>query len=93
MTLKAKRALKNLGYVAGSKKSKQLTQISPNVLYVAMSTEEKEYLNKKNVFTLGELTGGGDILDPYGQEQQVYDKTAKQIETYCKILLEKLTKI
>lgn len=93
MTLKAKRALKNLGYSAGRKKSRQLTEISPQVLYVAMSSEEKNYLKKKNIHTLGELTGGTDIADPYGQNQQAYDKTAIQIEKYCKILLEKLLKI
>lgn len=93
MTLKAKRALKELGYKAGSKKSKQLKTISAKVLYITMTTDEKNYLNNKNVFTLGELTGGTDIIDPYGYEQEVYNQTAKQIENYCKKLFERIKKI
>jgi len=93
MSNMAKKALKNLGYKTGNKKSKQLKEIASNVVYVAMSKQEKDYLNKKNVFTFGELIGGKDVVDPYGENQETYDKTAKQIEDYCKILLEKVKKI
>lgn len=93
MSLMAKNALKNLGYKTGNKKSKQLKEIASNVVYVAMSKQEKDYLNKKNVLTFGELVGGKDIADPYGENQNTYNKTAKQIEDYCKILFEKITKL
>lgn len=90
MNIFAKRALKSLGYSIGNKKSKQLTAISPNVLYITMTAQQKAYLNKKNVLSLGEIVGGTDVADPYGQNQDVYNATAKQIETYCKMLFEKL---
>lgn len=93
MSLFAKRALKTLGYKVGNKKSKQLKQIASNVMYVAMSKYEKGYLNKKNVLTFGELVGGQDVADPYGEKQDTYNKTANQIEQYCKILLAKITKL
>lgn len=93
MSLQAKRALKTLGYKVGNKKSTQLKAIVPDVLYVTMTNQQKNYLNKKNVLAFGDIVGGTDVSDPYGQPQKIYDETAKQIETYCKKLLDKVAKI
>ena len=35
---------------------------------------------------------GADIEDPYGQDEQVYMQTAKQIEKGIDVLLEKIKK-
>lgn len=94
MTLMAKRALKELGIHAGAYKSKQLKTVEPNTLYLTMTKSQKEYLNKKNVFTIAEVVGEShEIEDPAGYDQAVYNQTAHQIDFYCKKLLQKLIKV
>lgn len=95
MTLAAKRALKStLNLNVGSHKSKQLKVVQPNVLYITMTKQHKNYLNKKNVFTFAELVGEeNDIEEPYGQNQEVYNQTAHQIDFYSKKLYQKLKNI
>lgn len=92
MTLKAKRALKTLGINAGAKKSQQLTKLSPTTLYITMEQMHKNAINKENVLTFASIVGGEDILDPYGQSQESYNKTAAQINYYCLRLFEKIKK-
>ena len=84
-----KNALKNLGYKTGNKKSKQLKEIASNVVYVAMSKQEKDYLNKKMFWHLANLWAEKILPTLMEKNQETYNKTAKQIEDYCKILFEK----
>ncbi len=91
MQIFAKRAVKKLGYNAGNKKSKLLRIIDPNFLYLTMTKEQKNYLNKPNVLTLGEVIGGEDVSDPFGNTQEVYDNMARKLENYCKLLLDKFS--
>lgn len=91
MSIQAKRALKKLNINVGTKKSKKLEHLESNCLYVTMDSRLKQFINYKNVFSFSELVGGDDVVDPYGQSQDVYDYTAKQLYVYCAKLLEKLT--
>lgn len=101
----AKLALKTLGYKAGEIKAKPLTSsmIKDYNVLVCLSNSHKKYIQEslcqktaKKVATLNELTGCGEIEDPFNQELDKYILTAKQIEkgvvTLIKILKEGLKK-
>lgn len=90
---KAKNALEKIGIKTKTKKSKQLKLIYPNVLYLTMTKEQKNYLNKKNVFTLGEMVGGSDVEDPYQKGQEEYDKLATLLTKHLTKLTDKLIKL
>lgn len=92
MEIKAKRALKKLGYNCGSKKSTKLDVIDKNILYITMTNQIKQSFNGGRVVSFYDLFKT-EIVDPYGQEQEFYDKTAFQIENCIKILIEKIEKI
>lgn len=86
-------ALKLMGYKPYGFKSKQLTEqmIKKSHYIVCMTMGHKLALNGiKNVYTLGEITGLPDILDPYGGNINVYIKTSHQIEDACNIIIEKI---
>ncbi len=93
MTLKAKRALKKLGINVGRTKSKQLKSIKSDTIYIAMTEFEKKHLNQQNVLSFKDIVGGEDVADPYGKDQDQYDKTAYQLQLYCGLLLQKLKKM
>lgn len=42
------------------------------------------------VFTVGEYAGGEDVTDPYGGDEAVYDKCAKELYNYIERIVEKL---
>lgn len=93
MNVFAKRALKKIGITVGGKKSKKLTKIESNVIYVAMTKQIKNFLPYNNVFSFCELVGGQDIEDPYGAGQEIYDKIALEILDCCEKLLKRLKNI
>ena len=53
---------------------------------IAMPHAQKQalsaYCAPQKLFTLGELSGGEDVSDPYGGNQRVYDACAAQIYEY-----------
>lgn len=70
------------------------TLLKSNPLFITMTKHQKSYFPQgARVFSFGELVGKGDILDPYGQDQSVYNQMANQINEYCIILIEKLKNI
>ena len=85
MNPKSRTALKLLGLKGYSFKAKNLNQKllkgSDLIIYLA---------GEKNVYTMDELTGLGDILDPYGLDQSVYVQTSHQIEDACTVILTKI---
>jgi protein-tyrosine-phosphatase len=93
MNPKSQKALKLMGLKAYSFRSKSLTDklLKKCNLIICMTQSHKAYLGgEKNVYTMGELTGLGDILDPYGLDQNVYIQTSHQIEDGCTIILNKI---
>ena len=93
MNPKSQKALKLMGLKAYSFRSKSLTDklLKKCNLIICMTQSQKAYLGgEKNVYTMGELTGLGDILDPYGLDQNVYIQTSHQIEDGCTVILNKI---
>lgn len=83
-------ALKLLGYKPYGFKSKRLSLelIKKYDTIICMTGSHKQALYEfKNVYTFNELTGLGDIIDPYGGDISVYTKTSHQLEDACNVLL------
>ncbi len=87
ITENAKRVLKELGYDARDRKSVKLRNIKSNVLYVAMTSALKQNLGKKCI-SCAELFE--DVMDPYGQVEDIYRITARLIEKNVDVLLNKI---
>ncbi len=86
-------ALKQLGYKPYGFKSKTLDidLVMKYDVIICMTASHKEKLNVfENVYTLNELTGVGEILDPYGGDLSLYVKTSHQLEDACNILLNQI---
>lgn len=88
---KAVLTLKKMGYDSRSRKSVLLKKTKPNVIYVALTDDHKKYIPAKRVISFEELSGA--VPDPYGQDIEVYEKTAKEIEKNIEVLLEKIEKL
>lgn len=89
-------ALKLMGYKPYGFKSKQLTRqmLEKSDLVLCMTLSHKNALNGfKNVYTIAEVTGLNDILDPYGGNINVYIKTSHQIEDACNIILKNILEV
>lgn len=88
-------ALKLMGYKGYGFKSKQITEqmINKSDLVLCMTKSHKNALaNFDNVYTIAQVTGLEDIIDPYGGNINVYVKTSHQIEDACNIILEQILK-
>ena len=86
-------ALKQLGYKGYGFKSKQVTiEMLKKYDYVlCMTRSHKAYIKDLlNVYTVDEITGVGDIPDPYGGDILEYIRTSHKIEDACNIIIEKL---
>ena len=89
ITDNAKKTLKKLKASAANRKAVQLKKIDKSTLYVTMTTAQKAYVKSARVITFADLIGC-DILDPYGQDEQVYFLTAQQIRQGVETLINKL---
>ncbi|MFR5062943.1 MAG: low molecular weight protein arginine phosphatase [Christensenellales bacterium] len=78
----ARVALTELGYRPHKHRSQALTLIkaASSDLIVCMTAAHKALINLENVYTVGEITGGGDVSDPYGLPAEEYIRAAKYIE-------------
>ena len=85
----AKKALKQFKALASNRKSVKLKKTDKDTLYVVMSQGMKERVASERVITMSSLVGH-DILDPYGQNLQVYIETAREIIKAIEILIEKI---
>ena len=89
----SKKALKLFGLTSYSFRAKQLTpeMIKKANVVICMTNEHKRMLSAfKNVYTLGELTGGGDVEDPYGGNLTQYIKVSHAISDACGVLLSEI---
>ena len=90
----ANKALELMGFHPVKRKAKQLTkEMTENYnLILTMTIMHKiRLIGCKNVLTLSEFTGCGEIIDPYGQPLEAYLKTAETLKECCKIILETLS--
>ena len=89
-------ALKLMGYKGYGFKSRQITKdiIEKSDLILCMSQSHKQALMAfNNVYTIDEVTGVGNVLDPYGGNINVYIKTSHQIEDACNIILKNILEV
>ena len=96
INLNSRKALKELGLKASGFKPRQLTEkmLKSTDLVLCMTADHKAYLSKyKNVYTIAETVGVSDIIDPYGQSEKVYMKTAHALDYACEIILKNILKV
>lgn len=91
IAVNAKLVLKEMGALASDRKSVQLKKIDKSTLYVAMTDSIKKSIEGKNVIAMSALIGE-EILDPYGQDVEVYRRVAKQLQNAIFVLLDKILK-
>ena len=78
---KANEALLSLGYKGGKHKAKPLTLAAAKKtdLIVCMTARHKAAINLEKARTVGEITGGGDVADPFGAPVSEYVRAAKYL--------------
>lgn len=93
MSKNSQQALKKLGYKPYGFKSRQVDAelLLKSDLIICMTASHKSYIKAfPNVYTIDEITGLGDVLDPYGGDFNVYLKASHAIEDACNVILDKL---
>lgn len=88
ITENASKVLKKLGYDGRKRKSVKLSKIDPDVIYVAVTNDHKKFIDSKRVLSFEDLAG--KVPDPYGQDLDIYEQTAIQIERNVELLLNKI---
>ncbi len=91
----SKEVLKEMNINSYAFKSKLVTPelLNKSQLIICMTADHKRYLNGfDNVYTVEEVTGVKNILDPYGQSIEQYRQTMREIENVCEIILQELLK-
>ena len=83
----AKKVLKKLGASSSNRKSVRLGKIDKDMLYIVMNESMLDYIQSSNVITMKNLIGH-DIIDPYGQSEDIYMKTALEIKDANDKLIE-----
>ncbi len=86
-------ALKQLGYKGyGFKSKKASAMLLLKSDYILCMTEGHKACiqNFPGVYTVNQITGVGDIPDPYGGTITDYIKTSHKLEDACNIIIEKL---
>ena len=89
ITPQAQATLKKMKAGAGNRKSIKLGKINKDTLYIVMTEEMKPYVKTGNIITMKQLIGE-DILDPFGQTEEVYLQVANSIKKANEIILEKI---
>ena len=91
MSEHAKKALSLLGIRAGKFRARQLTQAmldESNLVLVMTQSHKRALPPAKNVFTVGEFTGGGDVPDPYGGTLEDYLRTRDALALACQTIVK-----
>ena len=79
----AKKALKSAGIPFKKHSAKQITtdDILNCDFVICMTERHRMRLGcLPQVFTLGQMTGCGDIVDPYGKDEETYKECLKEIQ-------------
>ena len=86
-------ALKNYGITVRRFKPKRITEDlcrKQNAVICMNASHKKYFIGFKNVYTINELTGLGEIEDPFGRDQKAYDDCAKTLKVACEKIFEML---
>lgn len=94
----AVKAMEKIGIDISEHVSTQLTRkdINQSDLVLTMTKGHKMAILsampdcEEKVFTLGEYAEGRDVTDPYGGDEEVYDKCARELYDYIERIVEKL---
>ena len=92
---KAQAALKKLGITVRRFKPKKIDSDlcrKQDAVICMTENQKKCFIGFKNVYCINELTALGEIADPYGSEQSVYDECASKLVSCCKKIFELLKK-
>lgn len=87
-------ALKKLGITVRRFKPKQVdaTLCRKQNAVICMTDKQKQaFVGFNNVYTVNELTGCGEIEDPYGKSEQTYIACAEKINEVCALIFNLLT--
>ncbi len=81
MNEEAKKALTELGIKPHRHKAKVLTKtlIKRAALIVCMTEAHKSAIKSEKAFTVGEITGAGNVPDPYGMGAEAYGEVARYL--------------
>ncbi len=82
-----KKVLKELGYDARDRKSVKYKD-KKNTIFVAVTKEHKARIPSPKCLSFADLYG--EVIDPFGQDEETYKKTAKMIEKNVDVLLDKI---
>lgn len=88
ITENAKKVLKESSYDSKDRKSVKFTKPKNNVLYIAVTENHKARINTKKCLSFKDLKC--EVIDPYGQTEEVYRKTLELIEENIDVLLDKI---
>lgn len=89
ITENAKKVLRYNGLSSLNRKSVKLKKIDKNTLYIVMTNKMKSFVDSKKLISFEDLIGQ-EVIDPYGQDESVYQKTFVLLEKGIKILLNKI---
>lgn len=95
MSENSKKALKSLGIKVTNFKSKQCTAsvlLSSNVTICMTASHKDRIKNFPDVYSFNELTGIGEVIDPYGRDLDEYLETANQLIKGCKEIIKLIIK-
>lgn len=100
MAAEARAALAYLDVPFTKHKAKQLNSlmVDKNDLVVCMTASHKRLIaahmgNLSKIVTVGDVTGGKDVSDPYGMDIETYISVAKYLEYACKDIMDTLINI
>ena len=95
MSDNSRKALKRLGYLPYGFKARLLTPeiINKADMLICMTDNHKKAVASEKAYSVNELTGVGEIGDPYGCDLDTYLKTARQLEQACKIIVDRIKKV
>ena len=86
-------ALKQFGITVRRFKPKRTTEElcrKQNAIICMTSSHKKYFIGFNNVYTVDELTGLGEIQDPFGKSQEEYDECARHLKRACESIFELL---
>ena len=89
----AKVALKQLGITVRRYKPKRTTEEicrRQNAIICMTAAHKRYFVGFSNIYTIDELTGLGEIADPYGMDQTAYDECAKKLKIACESIFQML---
>lgn len=84
-------ALKNKKITVHRHRARVLTKtlIARATLIVCMTAEHKATVKSKKALTVGEITGRGDVPDPYGYGVEIYERVLDYLRSTVDAVFEK----